>query len=53
MKPIALSMPISFTYSSKFPLIDEEREKKHKNIVIPIRVPKIPSRIRSTISKVL
>lgn len=35
-KPIALRIPISFAYSKRLAVIDELREKKHKNIVIII-----------------
>lgn len=39
--PIALKTPSSFVYSNKLALIDELKEKKHKNIVISMIILKI------------
>ena len=47
VKPTALMTEISLTCSYRFPVIDEDREKKQINIVIEITTLKIISRVFS------
>ena len=48
VKPMALKTPISFDYSYRFALIEELREKKHRNIVIAMITLNIMFRMVST-----
>ena len=51
-KPTARITAISLTYSNRFPVMEDEREKKQMNIVTPITTLKIISRVPSACKKI-
>ena len=45
VKPMERKIPISFACSNRFALIEPCNAKKHKNIIMPIMMKKIMSRM--------